>query len=79
MSGKAEAATEKTVTEEQKPSSPPGTPLDHGRDYRKNADDALQLIESGGLGPIDPERSRRLLRRIDLYIMPLICTYVTIT
>jgi ACS family allantoate permease-like MFS transporter len=78
MSDKVGTPEEKTVTE-LKPSSAPGTPPDHGRDYRSNADDALQLIESGGLGPVDPERSRRLLRRIDLYVMPLICTYVTLT
>jgi ACS family allantoate permease-like MFS transporter len=73
MSDKAETPEEKTVTE-LKPSTAPGTPPDHRRDYRSNADDALQLIESGGLGPVDPEKSRRLLRRIDLYVMPLICT-----
>jgi hypothetical protein len=78
MSDKAGTPAEKTVTE-LKPSSPPGTPPDHGRDYRSNADDALQLVESGSLGPVDLERSRRLLRRIDLYVMPLICTYVTLT
>jgi hypothetical protein len=78
MSEKVEAPEEKIVTE-LKPSSAPGTPPEHGRDYRNNADDALQLIESGGLGPVDPERSRRLLRQIDLYVMPLICTYVTHT
>lgn len=44
--------------------------------YQSNADDALKMIESGTLGPIDPEKSKRLLRRIDLYIMPLICMYV---
>jgi len=39
------------------------------------ADDALRMIELGhGLGSIDPQRSKRLLRRIDLYVMPLICT-----
>lgn len=73
MSDKAGTLAEKTATELE-PTSAPGTPPEHGRDYKSNADDALQLIESGGLGPIDPERSRRLLRRIDLYVMPLICT-----
>lgn len=73
MSDEAETPAEKTATE-LKLSPAPRTPPDHGRDYRSNADDALLLIESGGLGPIDPERSRRLLRRIDLYVMPLICT-----
>jgi len=39
------------------------------------ADDALRMIESGPtLGSVDPQKSKRLLRRIDLYVMPLICT-----
>lgn len=39
------------------------------------ADAALELLrETGGLRqPLDPERNRRLLRRIDARIMPLIC------
>jgi hypothetical protein len=77
MSDKSETLAEKTVAE-LKSSTLPGAPPEHGRDNRSNADDALQLIESGDFGPVDPERSRRLLRRIDLYIMPLICTYVTL-
>jgi MFS transporter, ACS family, allantoate permease len=41
----------------------------------KNGDDALQLIESASpLDSLDPQISKRLLRRIDIYIMPLICT-----
>ncbi|KPM35416.1 hypothetical protein AK830_g11164 [Neonectria ditissima] len=42
---------------------------------KANADIALQLLtETGGLTtPLDPERSRRLIRRIDTHIMPLIC------
>ena len=37
-------------------------------------DDALQLLESAAvLDSLDPHISKRLLRRIDLYIMPLIC------
>ncbi|KAK6070812.1 major facilitator superfamily transporter [Seiridium cupressi] len=36
---------------------------------------ALELLrETGGLSqPLDPERNKRLLRRIDAHIMPLIC------
>lgn len=41
------------------------------------ADDALRMLEAGPvLGSIDPQKSKRLLRRIDLYIMPLICMWV---
>jgi hypothetical protein len=42
---------------------------------RSNADAALELLNNtGGLQqPIDPARQRRLLRKIDLHIMPLIC------
>ncbi|KAJ6049644.1 hypothetical protein N7444_006360 [Penicillium canescens] len=37
-------------------------------------DGALQLLaEAGSVGVVDPETSRRLLRKIDLYVMPLIC------
>ncbi|KAE9381082.1 putative MFS allantoate transporter [Stipitochalara longipes BDJ] len=41
----------------------------------RNGDDALQLLESASaLDSLDPQISKRLLRRIDIYIMPLICT-----
>ncbi|KAH6701967.1 putative MFS allantoate transporter [Leptodontidium sp. MPI-SDFR-AT-0119] len=40
---------------------------------QSNADGAMQMLEGGGLGPVDPEKSKRLLRKVDLYIMPLIC------
>ncbi|KAJ6139369.1 Major facilitator superfamily domain general substrate transporter [Penicillium samsonianum] len=36
-------------------------------------DGALQLLEAGSPSILDPAASRRLLRKIDLYIMPLIC------
>jgi ACS family allantoate permease-like MFS transporter len=37
-------------------------------------DAALQLLtEAGTPGVLDPETSKRLLRKIDLYILPLIC------
>lgn len=36
-------------------------------------DGALQLLEAGSASILDPAASRRLLRKIDLYIMPLIC------
>ncbi|KAL3417223.1 major facilitator superfamily transporter [Phlyctema vagabunda] len=40
-----------------------------------NSDGALHMLEVGGnnVGILDEEKSRRLIRRIDLYIMPLIC------
>ncbi|EOO03915.1 putative mfs allantoate protein [Phaeoacremonium minimum UCRPA7] len=52
------------------PANPP--PVHHPT---SGADAALELLnETGGLRqPLDPERSRRLLRRIDAHIMPLIC------
>ncbi|KXG47635.1 Major facilitator superfamily domain, general substrate transporter [Penicillium griseofulvum] len=37
------------------------------------ADGALQLLEAGSPSVLDPAASGRLLRKIDLYIMPLIC------
>lgn len=42
---------------------------------RAGADAALELLrETEGLRqPFDPERNRRLIRRIDTHIMPLIC------
>lgn len=37
-------------------------------------DAALELLGNGPLGgPLDPEASARLVRKIDLYVMPLIC------
>ncbi|KAJ5782429.1 hypothetical protein N7457_004203 [Penicillium paradoxum] len=42
--------------------------------HSTNGDAALQLLaEAGPLGDIDPQASGRLVRKIDLYIMPLIC------
>ncbi|KAH8647966.1 major facilitator superfamily domain-containing protein [Xylariales sp. PMI_506] len=43
---------------------------------QSGADEALKMLqETGGLAqPWDPQRNRRLLRHIDLRIMPLICT-----
>lgn len=43
---------------------------------RPGTDAALDLLrETGGLTqPFDPERNKRLIRRIDTHIMPLICT-----
>lgn len=42
---------------------------------RNNGDAALELLQSTGplQQPVDPIRNRRLVRRIDLHIMPLIC------
>ncbi|KAE8160469.1 major facilitator superfamily domain-containing protein [Aspergillus tamarii] len=37
-------------------------------------DGALQLLAAGGeAGTLDPEASHRLVRKIDIYVMPLIC------
>lgn len=46
---------------------------------QSNADGAMQMLEGGGLGPVDPEKSKRLLRKVDLYIMPLICMYAALS
>ena len=43
----------------------------------QNADEALQMLEDGVLGHITPEQSHRVLRRIDIFVMPLICMYVS--
>ena len=42
---------------------------------KSGADAALNLLKAGGGNriPIDAETNRRLLRKIDLHIMPLIC------
>lgn len=38
-----------------------------------NADAALELIAGAGGVSVDPETNKRLLRKIDLHILPLIC------
>lgn len=42
---------------------------------KNDGDAALDLLnETGGLSiPLDPERNKRLIRRIDFHVMPLIC------
>jgi hypothetical protein len=42
---------------------------------KSGADAALNLLKASSRShqPVDPETNRRLLRRIDLHIMPLIC------
>ncbi|KIW33174.1 uncharacterized protein PV07_00045 [Cladophialophora immunda] len=67
-------ATKESVLSEVNPSPNTTHTVTAGR--TKNADAALELLAStGGLEqPTDPARSRRLLRRIDYHIMPLICT-----
>ncbi|KAI7777690.1 hypothetical protein LA080_003183 [Diaporthe eres] len=42
---------------------------------RSDADAALEMLQEHGsqTGILDPEKHRRLVRRIDLHIMPLIC------
>jgi ACS family allantoate permease-like MFS transporter len=73
------------TTESKKVTSDPKTnaldqeakPEDKTPAINRNADDALQLLESASaLDALDPHISKRLLRRIDIYIMPLICTSV---
>ncbi len=54
-------------------SSPAAISVNPAIPVQSNADGALQMLEGGGLGPVDPEKSKRLLRKVDLYIMPLIC------
>ena len=49
------------------------SPIEKIPQYQSNADGALQMLEAGNFSSNDPEKSKRLLRRIDLYIMPLIC------
>lgn len=46
---------------------------EHAR--RNDVDAALELIQNNTsqCGPLDPEKNRRLLRRIDLHVMPMIC------
>ncbi|KAF3913437.1 hypothetical protein ABW21_db0206037 [Orbilia brochopaga] len=42
--------------------------------HSDNADDALKAFEGYDHGvKIDPETNRKLLRKIDLHIMPLLC------
>ena len=65
-----------------------GAPLDESKEVqistsqphasttnKAGADAALHLLkESGGVRrPVDAETNKRLLRKIDLHIMPLIC------
>jgi ACS family allantoate permease-like MFS transporter len=63
----AEGKQAQTAASAAHTSDPIGSP--HG------ADAALQLLrETGGpRQPVDLEASKRLLRKIDLHIMPLIC------
>lgn len=46
-----------------------------GHAHRNYVDAALQLVQNNTsqCGPLDPEKNRRLLRRIDLHVMPMIC------
>lgn len=56
---------------------PSNTPRQHPSVAKgwSNGDAALELLQSTGplQHPIDPQRNRRIVRRIDLHIMPLIC------
>ncbi|KAJ5200252.1 Major facilitator superfamily domain general substrate transporter [Penicillium cf. griseofulvum] len=46
---------------------------EHEKKNPISADGALQLLEAGSPSVLDSAASGRLLRKIDLYIMPLIC------
>lgn len=63
------------VSEEAKQAEAVTTQPDASAKAAHGADAALRLLEeTGGLRqPVDPEASKKLLRKIDLHIMPLIC------
>lgn len=71
-----EVDSEKIASDTKTTNLNPGTkPDDKASSVNKTGDDALQLLESASiLDSLDPHISKRLLRRIDIYIMPLICT-----
>ena len=58
---------------DEKVSEPTALSVNPANTAQSKADGALQMLEGGGLGPVDPQKSKRLLRKVDLYIMPLIC------
>ncbi|KAJ9155758.1 Major facilitator superfamily transporter allantoate [Pleurostoma richardsiae] len=62
-----------SITDETAKAPAAPTPAHHAS--RANADAALELLEeTGGLSqPVDPARNARLLRKIDIHVMPLIC------
>lgn len=66
---------EKTIAVETKQPVQPNNPQVLATTTASNGDAALKLLqETGGFRqPLDPETNRRLLRKIDLHIMPLIC------
>lgn len=66
--GASSSETKQPVTSQHDATEPPGT-------TKPGADAALNLLkETGGIHqPVDAETNRRLLRRIDWHIMPLIC------
>jgi hypothetical protein len=40
----------------------------------KSDDEAAALaVEAFSVGPIDPEKAKRVLRKIDTYILPILC------
>lgn len=71
-------------TSEKRPEETVETPVSHSKHQETSqttivADAALELLKATGhehglSGPLDPEQNRRLLRKIDIFIMPLICT-----
>lgn len=79
-------ATEKDVADDIKsPTEPPAydgvvdaeraeihdTKLKHAD--RNDADEALQIFEAGEVITMTPEEEKKLLRKIDLHLMPLLC------
>ena len=67
--------TNDIVSEEAKHVRAVATQSNGPVEVAQGADAALHLLKkTGGLRqPVDPEASKRLLRKIDLHIMPLIC------
>lgn len=69
------SAVSDAAAEEQKQAQPTAIQSVEQPKTAHGADAALHLLkETGGLRqPVDPAASKRLLRKIDLHIMPLIC------
>lgn len=64
---------------EKSPSPPPDKAHDEKRDVvfkhadRNDADEALKIIQAGEVITMTPEEEKKLLRKIDLHMMPLLC------
>ncbi|KAK9425658.1 putative Major facilitator superfamily domain-containing protein [Seiridium unicorne] len=75
MTGPGEKEPGPSVTDPRKESKEHTSSSPKTAQTATGVDAALELLrETGGLSqPLDPERNKRLLRRIDAHIMPLIC------